>query len=72
LVLNGQPVSTDDGQEYRARLEHVFDELDEVLTRRNAVGVLEDAVGREVTAQVPHEGKHGRLGVLAPIADEDP
>jgi hypothetical protein len=70
-ILNGQPVSTDDGEQHGAGFELVLDELDEVHAGRNVVGVLEDAVRAELRAQGGQQREHMPRAVLAAIADED-
>ena len=52
----------------RARLELVFDELDEVLAGWNVVGILENPVGAEPAAKRWQQGEDVPGAILAAMS----
>src|SRR5688572_32929732 len=70
-ILDRRPLAADDGEEHPAGFELAPDDVDEVLTRRNVIGVFEDAVGAETLPQRAQQRPDKARRVLAAIADED-
>jgi hypothetical protein len=70
-IPDGQPLPADDGEQHGAGLELAPDELDEIHSRGDVVGVLEDAVGAEMRLEGGQQRQHMPRAVLAAVADED-